>query len=104
MAKIYHSDKHFSGFLRTRWWPKSAGVYMEQNYALSPYVYPAVVTVECAIPHGECRRGEDAENARHENASNAIVWNTECCICLLPSRNACVDKKEHQISPPTVFL
>ena len=24
----------------------------------------------------------DAENARHENARNAIVWNTECCICL----------------------
>ena len=72
---------------------------MEQNYALSPYVYPAVVTVKCDIPHEECRRGEDAENAR-----NAIVWNTECCICLLPSRNARVDKKEHQISPPTVFL
>ena len=22
------------------------------------------------------------ENARHENARNTIVWNTECCICL----------------------
>ena len=22
------------------------------------------------------------ENAGHENARNAIVWNTECCICL----------------------
>jgi len=30
---------------------------MEQNYALSPYVYPAVVTVKCAIPHEKCRRG-----------------------------------------------
>ena len=44
------------------------------------------------------------KNARHENARNAIVWNTACCIyvCPLPSRNAWVDKKEHQISPPTV--
>jgi len=25
-------------------------------------------------------------------------------VCPLPSRNAWVDKKEHQISPPTVFL
>ena len=22
------------------------------------------------------------EIARHENARNVIVWNTECCICL----------------------
>jgi len=22
------------------------------------------------------------ENAGHENEGNAIVWNTECCICL----------------------
>ena len=45
------------------------------------------------------------ENARHENARNAIVWNTGCCICLsIAEQNAWVDKKEHQISPPTVFL
>ena len=45
------------------------------------------------------------EIARHENARKAIVWNTECAnVCPLPSRNAWVDKKEHQISPPTVFL
>ena len=26
-----------------------------------------------------CWTNGDAENARHENARNAIVWNTECC-------------------------
>ena len=37
------------------------------------------------------------ENARHENARNTIVWNTECCICLYIAEQEC-------ISPPTVFL
>jgi len=55
--KRCHSDEHFSEFLPTGWRQKSAGIYMEQNYALSPYVYPAVVTVKCAIPHEKCRRG-----------------------------------------------
>jgi len=30
--KRYHSDKHFSEFLPTRWRQKSAGTDMEQNY------------------------------------------------------------------------
>ena len=28
----YHSDKHFSEFLPTRWRQKSTGIDMEQNY------------------------------------------------------------------------
>ena len=28
----YHSDKHFSEFLRARWRQKSTGIDMEQNY------------------------------------------------------------------------
>jgi len=31
--KRYRSDKHFSEFLSTRWWQKSTGTDMEQNYA-----------------------------------------------------------------------
>jgi len=30
--KRYRSDKHFSEFLPTRWWQKSTGIDMEQNY------------------------------------------------------------------------
>jgi len=30
--KRYHSDKHFSEFLLTRWRQKSTGIDMEQNY------------------------------------------------------------------------
>jgi len=30
--KRYHSDKHFSEFLPTRWRQKSTGIDMEQNY------------------------------------------------------------------------
>ena len=30
--KRYHSDKHFSGFLTTRWRQKSTGIDMEQTY------------------------------------------------------------------------
>ena len=32
----------------------------------------------------------DAENARHENARNAIVWNTACCICLSIAEQECI--------------
>ena len=45
------------------------------------------------------------ENARHENARNAVVWNTACCICLSIAEQECMSRQEeHQISPPTVFL
>jgi len=30
--RCYHSDKHFSRFLSTRWRRKSTGIDMEQNY------------------------------------------------------------------------
>ena len=36
----------------------------------------------------------DAENARHENARNAIVWNTECCICLFIAAQECMSRQE----------
>ena len=34
------------------------------------------------------------ENARHENARNAIVWNTECCICLSIAEQECMSRQE----------
>ena len=36
----------------------------------------------------------DAENARHENARNAIVRNTECCICLSIAEQECMSREE----------
>ena len=45
------------------------------------------------------RRMGDAENARHEiagheNARNAIVWNTACCICLSTAEQECMSRQE----------
>ena len=34
------------------------------------------------------------EIARHENARNAIVWNTECCICLSIAEHECMSRQE----------
>jgi len=34
------------------------------------------------------------ENARHENARNAIVWNTACCICLSIAEQKCMSRQE----------
>ena len=34
------------------------------------------------------------ENARHENARNAIVWNTACCICLSIAQQECMSRQE----------
>jgi len=34
------------------------------------------------------------ENARHENARNAIVWNTGCCICLSIAEQECMSRQE----------
>jgi len=42
--KRYHSDKHFSEFLRTKWRQKSTGIDKEQNY----------VTVTLCIHAGLC--------------------------------------------------
>ena len=36
----------------------------------------------------------DTENARHENARNAIVWNTACCICLSIAEQECMSRQE----------
>jgi len=36
----------------------------------------------------------DAEIARHENARNAIVWNTPCCICLSIAEQECMSRQE----------
>jgi len=33
------------------------------------------------------------ENARHENARSATVWNTECWICLSIAEQECMVKK-----------
>jgi len=32
--------------------------------------------------------------ARHENARNATVWNTECCICLSIAEQECMSRQE----------
>jgi len=34
------------------------------------------------------------ENARYENARNAIVSNTECCICLSIAEQECMNRQE----------
>ena len=34
------------------------------------------------------------ENARHENARNAKVWNTTCCICLSIAEQECMSRQE----------
>ena len=34
------------------------------------------------------------EIGRHENARNAIVWNTECCICLSIAEQECMSRQE----------
>ena len=34
------------------------------------------------------------ESARHENARNAIVWNTACCICLSIAEQECMSRQE----------
>jgi len=48
--KRYHSDKHLSEVLPTRWRQKSAGTDMEQNYitvTLHPFL--AAVTLYCTF-------------------------------------------------------
>jgi len=34
------------------------------------------------------------ENARHENARNAIVWNTASCTCLSIAEQECMSRQE----------
>ena len=34
------------------------------------------------------------EIARHENARNAIVWSTECCMCLSIAEHECMSRQK----------
>ena len=40
------------------------------------------------------------ENARHEKARNAIVWNTACCICLSIAEQECMSMMSRQERAP----
>jgi len=37
------------------------------------------------------------ENAGHENEGNAIVWNTECCICLSIAEQDCISRQKRAL-------
>jgi len=39
------------------------------------------------------------EIARHENARNATVWNTECCICLSIAEQECMSRLLKETPP-----
>jgi len=41
------------------------------------------------------------ENARHENTRNAIVWNTECWICLSIAEQECMMSRQKR-APLTI--
>ena len=66
----------------------------------SPVFYDVTVDAEArrnGTMFGRCIG--DAEDARHElagheNARNAIVWNTECCICLSIAEQECMSRQE----------
>jgi len=40
--KCYHSNKHFSEFLPTRWRQKSTGTDIEQNYVIVTLCIPGI--------------------------------------------------------------
>ena len=60
---------------------------MPKDQSTRQYAANKVVTIICS-------RYGDAENARHENARNAIVWNTACCICLSIAEQECMSRQE----------
>jgi len=53
-----------------------------------------VVTADRLLRSLRPEKNGDAENARHENARNAIAWNTECCICLSIAEQECMSRQE----------
>ena len=65
MLAPYHSDKHFSEFLPTRWWQKSTGIDTEQDY----------VTVNLCI--GGYLRNDHRQTASEaeNNPSDGLCYN-----------------------------
>ena len=82
---LIHSSGHFGPPLP--FWAPAPGI----AGAADGYSYATVHRRGPAA--AKCYVGE-AENARHENARNAIVWNTECCICLSIAEQECMSRQE----------
>jgi len=74
------------------------GMRTEAEYASANFSRH-LVAVPRSAAHLAYRRMGDAENARHEiagheNARNAIVWNTACCICLSTAEQECMSRQQ----------
>ena len=65
--------------------------YFALNYTLA--YFPRLLLTISIRPSNTAVLG-DAENARHENARNAIVWNTACCICMSIAEQECMSRQE----------
>jgi len=65
--------------------------YFALNYTLA--YFPRLLLTISIRPSNTSVLG-DAENARHENARNAIVWNTACCICMSIAEQECMSRQE----------
>jgi len=72
--KRYHSDKHFSEFLPTRWRQKSTRIDMEQHY----------VTVTLCIWHVSSRSGEAGCKLLRLLTCLLTLW--DCCASVTTTR------------------
>ena len=72
--KRYHSDKHFSEFLPTRWQQKSTRIDMEQHY----------VTVTLCIWHVSSRSGEAGCKLLRLLTCLLTLW--DCCASVTTTR------------------
>ena len=90
--KRYHSDKHFSEFLPTRWRQKSTGIDIEQNYVtvtLSIYNLPFLVmsrSSDVFCRHFACHYHSTKRTALllPSNHSNGGDRKHRCCMIPTP--------------------
>ena len=75
--------------------------YFALNYTLA--YFPRLLLTISIRPSNTAVLG-DAENARHENARNAIVWNTACCICMSIAEQECMSRQERAPDFAAVLL
>jgi len=82
--KRYHSDKHLSEFLPTRWQQKSTGIDVEQNY----------VTVTLCIKL--CCLATEAHACEHSSAHVSIIQYCDPSVCLSVCPSVCLMSIAHK--------
>jgi len=69
-------------------------VSREMKHTASGLVQASKIMRQNRPPPSPSANVDSTQSGDAENARNAIVWNTECCICLSTAEQECMSRQE----------